>query len=42
LSTEDTAQPTFQMKGKAQLSSASSKTEEDDFTVIVPKAYKPL
>ena len=42
LSTEDTPQPTFQTKGKAQLSSESSETEEDDFTVIVPKVYKPL
>ena len=42
LSTEDTPPPTFQTKGKAQLSSESSETEEDDFTVIVPKVYKPL
>jgi len=35
-------QPTIQEKGKAVDTSETSETEEDDFTVIVPKVYKPL
>ena len=44
-STKDdgSSQLTFQEKGKAQISPDSSETEEDDeFTLILPKAMKPL
>ena len=41
LSTEGTLQHTCQMQGKAQLSSETSETEEGDFTIVIPKVYKP-
>ena len=38
----ETSQPTFQEKGKAAMSFASSETEEDEFTLVMPKASKPM
>jgi len=42
LSIEGTLQPTCQTQRKAQPSPETSETEEDDFTIVVPKVYKPL
>ena len=40
--TETFQQPTIQKEGKAVDTSETSETEEDDFTIVVPKVYKPL
>jgi len=40
--TETIQQPTIQKEGKAVDTSEISETKEDDFTVVVPKVYKPL
>ena len=42
LSVEDTSLPTFQTEEKEKMASDSSKTDKGDFTLIVPKAMKPL
>ena len=42
LSAEDTSFLTFQTNEKEKMPLDSSKTNEDDFTLIIPKAMKPL
>ena len=39
---EDASFPTFQTKEKEKMPSYSSETDEEDFTLIVTKAMKPL
>jgi len=42
LPAEDTSFHTFQTKEKEKISLDSSETDEEDFTLVVPKAMKPL
>ena len=42
LSTEETSLPAFQKKEKGKMPSDSCETDEEDFTLIVAKAMKPL